>query len=488
DGGDEDQVAVRSSGVFARRVVRAAAGPHRDWKVRGTVLITGGTGGLGARVARWAATNGAQHLVLTSRRGPDTPGTTKLVAEIQELGAGATVVACDATDLTALTTLARSLETDGTPVRTVVHAAGVGQLTSLAEIGSAELVDVLHAKVAGAANLDAVFADADLDAFVLFSSIAAVWGSGGQAGYAAANAYLDALAQERRARGQVATSIAWGPWGGGGLVDIEEEEMLRRRGLPVMEPDSALAALAQALTGDETCLAVADVIWDRFTPAFTAMRPSPLLGELPENQRLAETAALREQDPATGSGDVAAALRERLAAAGDEAARGEILFELVRGETARVLGITTPAQIKSRRGFVEMGFDSLMAVELRNGLTKQTGFRLPATLIFDFPTSVDLVRHLGEQFAQQNTGRADGPVNESEAVAEIERLERVLTSISPQDADGAGITKRLEALLSRWNATQGANRSDPEPVVDDLLETATPDELFDLIQREFGKS
>ncbi|MFB8039064.1 SDR family NAD(P)-dependent oxidoreductase, partial [Streptomyces sp. NPDC056004] len=486
--GNEDQVAVRSSGLFVRRVVRAAAGPHGDWKVRGTVLITGGTGGLGARVARWAATNGAQHLVLTSRRGPDTPGTNELVAEIQELGAGATVVACDATDLTALTTLARSLETDGTPVRTVVHAAGVGQLTPLSEIGSAELVDVLHAKVAGAANLDAVFADADLDAFVLFSSIAAVWGSGGQAGYAAANAYLDALAQERRTRGQAATSIAWGPWGGGGLVDVEEEEMLRRRGLPVMEPDSALAALAQALTGDETCLAVADVIWDRFTPAFTAMRPSPLLGDLPENQRLAEAAALQEQAPAAGTGDAAAALRERLSAAGDEAARDEILFELVRGETARVLGITTPAQIKPRRGFVEMGFDSLMAVELRNGLTKQTGFRLPATLIFDFPTSVDLVRHLGEQFAQQNTGRAGGPVNESEAVAEIERLERVLTSISPQGADGAGITKRLEALLSHWNATQGANRSDPEPVVDDLLETATPDELFDLIQREFGKS
>ncbi|WTV18059.1 SDR family NAD(P)-dependent oxidoreductase (plasmid) [Streptomyces atratus] len=489
DGTGEDQTAVRSSGIFVRRVVRAATGPHNDWKAQGTVLITGGTGGLGARVARWAAANGASHLVLTSRRGPHTPGAAELRAEIEELGAGATVVACDATDLTALTALARTLETDGTPVRTVIHAAGIGQLTPLSEIDGAELADVLHAKVTGAANLDAVFGDTELDAFVLFSSIAAVWGSGGQAGYAAANAYLDALAQERRTRGQVATSLAWGPWGGGGLVDVEEEEMLRRRGLPVMEPDSALVALAQALTGDETCLAVADVIWDRFTPAFTAMRPSPLLGDLPENQRLAETAALQDDSAsAAGTGDAAAALRERLAAAGDEAARDEILLDLVRGETARVLGITTPAQIKARRGFVEMGFDSLMAVELRNGLMKQTGFRLPATLIFDFPTSVDLVRHFGEQFARQKAGLSGGSVKESEAVAEIEKLERVLTSLSSQGADGADITKRLEALLSRWNTAQGANRVNPEPVADDLLETATPDELFDLIQREFGKS
>ncbi|MFE9769515.1 KR domain-containing protein, partial [Streptomyces sp. NPDC005808] len=371
------------------------------------------------------------------------------------------------------------------------------------EIGTAELADVLHAKVTGAANLDAVFSDpeSDLDAFVLFSSIAGVWGSGGQAGYAAANACLDALAQERRARGLVATSLAWGPWGGGGLVQDEEEEMLRRRGLPVMDPESALTALGQALVGGETSLVVTDVTWDRFTPAFTAMRPSPLLGDLPENQRLAETAAAQTQAGAAGNGtgkgtgaaDAAAVLRERLAAAGDEEAREGVLLDLVRGETARVLGIPAPAQIKPRRGFVEMGFDSLMAVELRNGLIKQTGLQLPATLIFDFPTSAVLVRHLGEKFTDRDAGLSggdsgSGPVQETEAVAEIEKLERILTSLSSDGADGADITKRLEALLSRWNAAQGANRNNSEPAADDLLETATPDELFELIQREFGKS
>ncbi|WP_166020654.1 ketoreductase domain-containing protein, partial [Streptomyces chilikensis] len=185
------------------------------WKVRGTVLITGGTGGLGARVARWAASNGADHVVLTSRRGLDAPGASELCSTIEELGARATVVACDATDREALAALARTLEADGSPVRAVVHTAGVGQATALASMTRAELAGVMDAKVTGAANLHAVFADADLDAFVLFSSIAATWGSGGQAGYAAANTHLDALAQHRHAHDLPATSIHRGGGGRG---------------------------------------------------------------------------------------------------------------------------------------------------------------------------------------------------------------------------------------------------------------------------------
>ncbi|NYV78495.1 SDR family NAD(P)-dependent oxidoreductase, partial [Streptomyces sp. UH6] len=209
----EDQTAVRPAGVLARRITRAAPAPTgKAWKVRGTVLITGGTGGLGARVACWAAANGAEHIVLTSRRGPDAPGAAELRTRIEELGATATVVACDTTDRDALTTLADTLRTDGTPVRAVVHTAGIGQATPLATMTPTDLTDVMDAKVTGAANLHTVFADTDLDAFVLFSSIAATWGSGGQAAYAAANTYLDALAHHRHTHHLPATSIAWGPW------------------------------------------------------------------------------------------------------------------------------------------------------------------------------------------------------------------------------------------------------------------------------------
>ncbi|MEV0696135.1 SDR family NAD(P)-dependent oxidoreductase, partial [Streptomyces sp. NPDC050388] len=514
----EDQTAVRASGVHARRIVRATPGrTEAAWRARGTVLITGGTGGLGARVARWAAAHGADHLVLTSRRGPDAPGATELCAQIEELGARATVVACDVTDRAALTALAATLQDRGTPVRSIVHTAGIGQITPLKKIGTAELVEVLDAKVTGAANLDAVFADADLDAFVLFSSIAATWGSGGQAGYAAANTYLDALAEQRRARGLPATSLAWGPWAGGGLVTSDSEDMLARRGLPVMDPQYALTALGQAVAAHETSAAVADVAWDRFTPAFTALRRSPLLADLPDAQRTTEapTGDPETTGASTGAGATApaAALCERLASAAAEAvtsgatdggdeARAEVLLELVRGETARVLGIANPAQIKPRRGFVEVGFDSLMAVELRNVLSEQTGLRLPATLIFDFPAPDDLVRHLGEQLAPQEPDRGSGhggrhdlshgegrgQADESDALAEIDRLERVLDSLSPESTDSTGITRRLESLLSQWNATKGSPREDPEPGIDGLLEAATPDEMFELIQREFGKS
>ncbi|MDH6229287.1 acyl transferase domain-containing protein/acyl carrier protein, partial [Streptomyces sp. MJP52] len=483
-GSGEDQAAVRPAGVLARRVVRAAsAGTGGAWKVRGTVLITGGTGGLGARVARWAAANGAGHVVLTSRRGLDAPGASELCSTIEELGARATVVACDATDREALAALARTLEADGTPVRAVVHAAGAGQITPLKEIGPAELADVLHAKVTGAANLHAVFADADLDAFVLFSSIAATWGSGGQAGYAAANAHLDALALQRRAHDLPATSIAWGPWAGGGLVTTESEEMLGRRGLPVMDPEHALAALGMAVAAEETSVAVADVDWARFVPPFTALRPSPLLADLPEAAATAHTGdgAPEAGSPAAGGpADPAAELRGRLASAASGGAgtaaqaREEILLALVREEAARVLGIDDPARIKARNGFVAAGFDSLMAVELRNGLGRRTGLRLPATLVFDFPTPDDLVRHLAEQLAPEDDGDTAGEAGEAGALAEIDRLERLLGALSPEGGGGDEVARRLEALLARWNSALAAHRQDEHPGVDDLLEAATP--------------
>ncbi|MGW4378216.1 phosphopantetheine-binding protein, partial [Streptomyces albidoflavus] len=224
--------------------------------------------------------------------------------------------------------------------------------------------------------------------------------------------------------------------------------------------------------------------WPRFVPPFTALRPSPLLTDLPDaHPTTTSTGGTAPEGTADGAPDPAAALRERLAAAGgkegSEAAKAEILLDLVRGETARVLGIARPAQIKARRGFVEIGFDSLMAVELRNGLSAQTGLALPATLVFDFPAPDDLARHLGEQLADEQSGAGHS------VLAEFERLERALDSLSPQGADGADIARRLEALLSRWG---GATPKAPEPETDELLDAATPDEMFALIQREFGKS
>ncbi|EWM17451.1 type I polyketide synthase [Kutzneria sp. 744] len=212
---DEDQIALRANGRFARRMVRAGlngSAPKRSWKPRGATLITGGTGGLGAHVARWLAGNGAEHLVLTSRRGSAAEGVSELEAELKELGAEVSVVACDVADREAVRELL-----DGIPnLTTVVHAAGVSQrIAAVEEITLDEFAEVGRAKVLGAVHLDELLGDRELDAFVLFSSGSAIWGSSGQSGYGTANAHLDALAHQRIARGRTVTSIAWSSWESG---------------------------------------------------------------------------------------------------------------------------------------------------------------------------------------------------------------------------------------------------------------------------------
>ncbi|TDC44992.1 SDR family NAD(P)-dependent oxidoreductase, partial [Micromonospora sp. KC207] len=212
--GPEDQVAVRAAVGYARRLVPAPAPrAERTWRPRGTVLVTGGTGALGAHTARWLARNGAAHLVLTSRRGGQAPGLAALRAELVALGAEVTVAACDVADRAAVAGLLAGIPADA-PLTAVFHAAGVPQVSALRETSPELFAQVCAGKVAGAVNLHEL--TGELDAFVTFASAAGVWGSGGQCAYAAANAALDALAERRRAAGLPATSVAWGVWGGPG--------------------------------------------------------------------------------------------------------------------------------------------------------------------------------------------------------------------------------------------------------------------------------
>ncbi|GLX38468.1 hypothetical protein Sros01_45410 [Streptomyces roseochromogenus] len=392
----DDQIAIRPSGIFVRRLARSLTGAvpaDGAWQPRGTVLITGGTGTLGARVARYVAARGAEHVVLTGRRGPEAPGAAEIAAEIEALGAEVTVVACDVSDREEVASLLRSLPEDRHPLTAVVHAAGMPQFAPTDTLGLGDLADVVSAKVAGATHLDELLGDRPLDAFVLFSSVAGVWGSGRQAAYAAANAFLDGLAERRRAHGLAATSVAWGPWADGGMADDDEAEAhLRRRGLPPMSPDTAIAALQRALDHDETAVVVADVDWDRFAPAFTIARPAPLLADLPEaRQALAGTGSI-----AGGAGrpDTAAPSLGAGLAALAEPERRRALLDLVRTEVAGALGHPGRDAVASDRSFKDLGFDSLTAVELRNRLNAATGLRLPTTLVFDHPNAEALADHL----------------------------------------------------------------------------------------------
>ncbi|MCL9797907.1 SDR family NAD(P)-dependent oxidoreductase, partial [Frankia sp. AgKG'84/4] len=337
------------------------------------------------------------------------PGAAALAAELAGLGARVTVAACDVTDRAAVANLLATLAAQGDSPSAVVHAAGVERTTALADLSPAELAEVTAAKIAGATHLDALLDHDALEVNVSFSSVAGVWGSGGQGAYAAANAFLDALAQRRRHRGGRASSVAWGPWAGGGMLaaaGASRAEDLRRRGLPQMPPQAAIAALVDVLSGAPAGVAVADVRWDRFAPAFTAMRPSPLIEDLPEVRRVLagqhddhamgrpDLAGQPTGDPADRSAPAAPPSIGQELGALAASERPAAVLELVRAETALVLGHVSSAAIDPARAFRDLGFDSLTAVDLRNRLCARTGLPLPTTVVFDVPTPHELAAHV----------------------------------------------------------------------------------------------
>ncbi|MFF3426897.1 type I polyketide synthase [Streptomyces sp. NPDC002602] len=387
----EDQVALRASGTHGRRIVRAVpapAAPGAGWKPRGTVLVTGGTGALGGRVARWLAREGAEHIVLTSRSGARAPGADRLVAELTAAGARASLISCDLGDPAQVAEMVAQAQREGDRIGAVVHTAGAGGLGPLADAGVEDLAEALAAKVTGIANLEAALDPAQLDAVVYFSSISASWGAGDHGVYAAANGVLDARAEARRAAGVPTLSIAWAPWAGGGMADDPVFETLSRKGLPLIDPDLAVSALAEVLAEGESSVLMVDVDWARFVPQFTFERASRLLDELPEARP--EPAA--EQD----APDDGTPLARRLAGlAGPQ--RVAALRDLVREHVAAVLGHDDAHSVDPARALKELGFDSLTAVELRNRLSTVTGLKLPATMVFDHPNAIELAGFLDKR-------------------------------------------------------------------------------------------
>ncbi|MFJ7023416.1 type I polyketide synthase [Streptomyces sp. NPDC101117] len=456
----EDHVAVRPAGVFVRRMVRARLDgpPAAPWRTSGTVLITGGTGGLGAHVARLMAEAGAEHLLLVGRRGAQAPGIAELRSELTALGADVTVVACDVSDRAALRTLL-----DGIPARrpltTVVHAAGARQrIAPLGDLTLGELADVARAKVTGAEHLHELLDDTPLDAFVLFSSGAAVWGSAGQAGYAAANAHLDALAAARRARGLTATAIAWGSWDGG-MVDAELAAGMRRLGAPPMRPDLAVTALRQALDHRDHHVVVADIDWARFAPVYTMARRRPLLDALPD---------AATPGSATHAGD-RNALSDRLAGLPSAQQEREVL-DLVRTHVAALLGYDDPQELVPAKAFTDLGFDSVAATDLKIRLSAATGLDLPATLVFDHATPAAVAAHLRTLVAP--------PDGAERLLGDLDRLETALAALPAEDIERHHVTGRLRALLTAAETTA----TDSGPIGED----ATADEIFDFIDNQLG--
>ncbi|MEU5959415.1 type I polyketide synthase, partial [Streptomyces sp. NPDC047525] len=466
------QVAVRGGALSVPRLARTgrtADAQEPRWD-RGTVLITGATGTLGTVLARHLVTeHGARRLLLLSRRGPDAPGAAELREELTGLGAEVAMAACDVTDRDSLTGV---LETIGQehPLTAVVHTAGVLQDTTVGQLTAEQLERVMRPKVDAAWHLHELTRDADLTAFVLYSSVAGLVGTAGQANYAAGNTFLDALAAHRHADGLPATSLAWGLWGesstiSGGLDDTDLRRLAQLGLLPLATKDAMDLFDAAPATG-EAVLAVSrlDVAALR---ARGAQLPATLRSLLPSSRRTATASAA-----AAGAAEEPLSVRLAQLADGD---RERFLTDLVRTQVAAVLGHGDLGAIEPDRAFQELGFDSLTAVELRNQVNRATGLRLPTTLVFDHPSPQALARYVLGELAVEESSAAD-PV-----LSSLDGLEAAIGSAAPDQEARDRITVRLRELLEAAEAAGRPDGGSQEAGDDTDLDAASDEELFALL-------
>ena len=488
--GGEPRLALRSGNVLVprlERVAREASSAPMDetaledataaqagsggtpvFDPEKTVLITGGTGGLGALMARHlAAEHGARNLLLASRRGAEAPGVGELVDELAQLGAETRVAACDVGVREQLERLLDSID-EQHPLGAVVHTAAIMDNGLVDSLTPEQIDRVLAAKADAAWHLHELTAELDLSAFVLFSSIAGLFGGPGQGNYAAANVFLDGLAVHRRAQGLAATSVAWSLWSEAGagtqLGQLDVRRVVGSAGLSVLTSEQGLELFDLAVAGEAATVLAAPMDLSALRAEARAGTVVPLLsGLVPVSAR---------QMPVSEEGPLA-----RRLASTPEDEREALVLTVVRSEAAEVLGHASHEAIDPARAFKEAGFDSLAAVELRNRLGAATGLRLPATLVFDRPSPRELAGYLLGEMAQDMVG--------SEAWVEkaLDEVERTIAQLAGAGPD----SRRVRARLNVCVAALGEDSVEQEHAEDDF-ESATDDEMFEILDTELGSS
>jgi short-subunit dehydrogenase/acyl carrier protein len=471
----EPQLAVRDGVALAPRVAPAPSGGAAGspaFGPDGTVLITGGTGGLGALLARHlVAKHGVRHLLLASRSGSEAPGASELEDELVRLGASPRLVACDVGERDELSGLIASIAPEH-PLTSVIHAAGVLDDGMVESLTPEQVERVMRPKADGALHLHECTQGHELAHFVIFSSFAATLGSPGQANYAAANAFADALTQLRRASGLAAQSLVWGPWSdAGGMTrdrSAADDARIRRLGAAWLSDDEGLALFDAAVEGGEPVplLVRIDAAELRVTVRDGALPPI--------------LSGLVRSEPEPGRADEATGLLQRRLSDVSESARPEVVLEIVLDQVASVLALESREAVEPQLAFGEMGFDSLSAVELRNGLMRATGLALPATLVFDHPTPSAVAEYVLGQLPRDE-------VAQPQLELEFERIERLLREMTTDAQARPQVEERVRAFNTRVRGLLAAAGRDPRQ--DDEaadLAAASDEEMFALIDDEVG--
>ncbi|MFJ8502254.1 SDR family NAD(P)-dependent oxidoreductase [Streptomyces sp. NPDC093992] len=438
----------------------------------GTVLVTGGTGALGSLLARHlVAEYGVRHLLLTGRQGQAASGAAELIEELRQSGAEARVVACDVSRRDEVAALLDGIDPDH-PLTGVLHAAGVVDDAVIGSLSPQRLAAVLAAKADSAWHLHELTRGVDLAMFTLFSSAAGVLGAPGQGNYAAANTFLDALAEHRRARGLPAQSHSWGLWAQrSGISGHLTEGDLARISASGMVPLSAEAGLR---------------LWD-WAGGRTDQPHLTLLQLNPRHRHthplLAGPAALERTPRVRAAATVGQTeVRDRLATLPD-GERRRVLLGLVREHAAAVLGHPSVETVEDERAFKDLGFDSLTGIELRNRLNAATGVSLRPTLVFDRPTPQLLAEYLDRQVtagtAAVDTAGGGTETVEADLIEDHlteDEFRRILAAIPFRTLREAGLTGPLLRLARGDGGPSAGPRERPEEIdamdADDLIRTA----------------
>jgi acyl transferase domain-containing protein/NADPH:quinone reductase-like Zn-dependent oxidoreductase/SAM-dependent methyltransferase/acyl carrier protein len=397
----------------------SSAGPLA-FRTDGTYLVTGGLSGLGLRVARWMAGRGARHLVLMGRGAP-SPESAALIATIRSEGAEVVVAQGDVSSRASLSEVLAEIARAGYPLRGVIHSAGVLEDGVLAQQDWGRFARVLGPKAGGAWLLHELTRNDPLDVFVLFSSASSILGSPGQSNHAAANAFLDALAHHRRALGLPAVSINWGAWtqiGAAARRDVEKR--ITHQGVGAFSPEEGIELLELILRRNPVQVGVFPVDWPRFAGHLAGTGELPFYGEL-----LAERPSPTPATLSAHGGRFSEELREE-----SPKRRRQRLREYVRSLVGGVLGIEAGDEVSDKQPLMEMGLDSLMAVELRNRLRTGLGIEssLPATLVFDYPTIASLCDYLAQDalgWDPPQTRTAGNGRGDEHPAALVDRLEQM---------------------------------------------------------------